>query len=251
MKPTIVTLIILILVPGCTSTKLKTSTVSQAGTLTELQYQQVLNNLAMFCTNPELLPSLVNLNDGSAQIADLGSASYLGDWHRAFASHPTILGSRTVVEQWGMSPVDDDTELDLLRIAFRRAVGIDESLQDHKELANDIAHELIKQLPEVDDYRGSIVGQFEDFKNTERSKLLNSQENAPENFLDVKAILSTIYAIPSGEGDKFSLTRNFARYTISSVDEKIIYDNELIKYIHIYAYYMHIACYKHREYHII
>ncbi len=36
---------------------------------------------------------------------------------------PQLFGSRTVVVQWGMSPVIDATELRLLRIAYRRAHG--------------------------------------------------------------------------------------------------------------------------------
>ena len=221
---------------GCTTAKLRTSTASQAGSLAELQYQQVLNNLAMFCSNPEIVPSLVNLRDGSAQIADVGSASYLGDWHRAFGSHPTLLGSRTVVEQWGMSPVTDDNEVQLLQLAYRRAAGIDETLQDNLDLANDLAHELVKQIPEVDDYRGSIVNQFEDFKNQYRNGHLNPRVANPLNLtnLDIKPLLEYVYV--SSHDDK-SLPRQFENTCLSTVDYKIIYDNELVRYLNVHGAY--------------
>ena len=101
----------------------------------------------MFCSNPDALPSLANLRDGSAQIADLGSASYLGDWHRAFASHPGFLGSRTVVEQWSMSPVVDDTVLELLQLALPSypAVGIDESLEQKRDSSRTTSHNELGQ----------------------------------------------------------------------------------------------------------
>jgi hypothetical protein len=156
--------------PGCANIQLRRSTVNQASTLTDLQYQQVLNNLAMFCANPSALPWHINLRDGSAQVVDSGSASVLLDWHRAIVSHPTLMGSRTVVEQWGMSPVTDDIELKLLRIAYRRAIGFDESLEDdEREFANDLAHELKKQTPDLDDFRGDIDKAYEEKKNKVRA----------------------------------------------------------------------------------
>ncbi len=147
------------LAPGCTSARLERSTVAQAGTLTDIQYQQVLDNLAMFCKNPGALPWHVNISDGSAQIADLGSAQVMLDWHRAVTTHPLLLGSRTVVEQWGMNPVTDDTELKVLRIAYRRAVGFDESLsgENHDNgPADELAHELKKQTQDLDEFTDEI-----------------------------------------------------------------------------------------------
>jgi hypothetical protein len=235
---------------GCTSDKLKRTTVNQGRTLTEIQYAQVLTNLAMFCSSSEFVPSFVNLNDGSCQIADLGSAQYLGDWHKAIKSQPSILGSRTVVEQWGMTPVTDDNELQVLQIAFRRAVGIDESLEDHRDLANDIAHELVNQLPDVDDYRGTILNQFEDFKNEERRR---SDAQRARNFLGMTAdpmgrVLSFMYPVSSTLSH--SLYDDFSDQTISSVDYKIIYDNEFLRYLNVWGSYADIVTYNHRYFYV-
>jgi hypothetical protein len=155
----IITLMCVASETGCTSARLERSTVAQAGTLTDIQYQLVLDNLAMFCKNPGALPWHVNMRDGSAQIADLGSAQVLLDWHRAVTTHPQILGSRTVVEQWGMSPVTNDVELKVLRVAYRRAVGIEDSLSGEdnaNDLADELAHQLKKQTQDLDEFTDEI-----------------------------------------------------------------------------------------------
>jgi hypothetical protein len=230
---------------GCTSDKLKRSTVNQGGTLAEINYAQVLTNLAMFCSNSEFVPSLVTLRDGSCQIADVGSAQYMGDWHKAFKSQPSILGSRTVVEQWGMSPVTDDNELQLLQIAYRRAIGIDESLEEHRDLANDIAHELVRQLPDVDDYRGTIVNHFEDFKNEERAR---TDKRARINNDPIGRILSYMYPVASDP--PHSLADDFSDQTISSVDNKIVYDNEFLRYLSVWGNYKEIVRYNKRYFYL-
>jgi hypothetical protein len=234
---------------GCTADKLKVSTISQGRTLTEIQYAQVLNNVAMFCSNPDTTPAFLNMTDGSCQIADLGSVYYLGDWHRAFSSHPDILGSRTVVQQWGMNPVTDDNELQLLQLAFRRAVGIDESLEQHKDLANDVAHKLVEQLPDVDDFRGAVVNQYEDFKNKERHDRL--QDPSIKKNLSIwqpATIVPLLY--PSSRMPTHSLTQDFQEETISSVDNKIIYDNEFVRYLNTWGVYRDIVSYEGRDYYI-
>jgi hypothetical protein len=205
-------LTILLIMSGCTSIRLKQSTINQAGTLAALQHQQVLNNLAMFLANPEALPSLVNLKDGSAQIADVGSAQYMGDWHRAFKSQPTLLGSRTVVEQWGMTPIVNDIEVQILKLAYRRAAGFNVSLENDRDLTNDLAHELVKQTPDIDDFRGSIANHYENFRNGQRVPFIN-------------------YFFPSVDIDRFY------DETISVVDEQIVWEEEAIALMNIYGKY--------------
>ena len=165
-----------------------------------------------FCANSEALPSLVGLKDGSAQIADVGSAQYMGDWHRAFKSQPTLLGSRTVVEQWSMRPIVDDIEVQILKIAYRRAAGFAESLENDRDLANDLAHELVKQTPDVDDFRGSIANHYENFKNRERRSLMN--------FIFPVVDINT-----------------FLDETLSVIDEQIVWDEEAIGLMNIYGEY--------------
>jgi hypothetical protein len=146
--------LLVIALPGCTSLRLQHSIASQATTLTDLYYQQVLNNLAMFSVNPYLLPSHVRVRDGSAQIQDSGSLSAAGGFgwtqgSRVATGAPAVAGSRTIVEQWGISPVTEDIELRVLQVAYQRALGMP-VLMD-LDLLNDLARGLSKQTAETGD----------------------------------------------------------------------------------------------------
>jgi hypothetical protein len=148
--PIIVALAISML-PGCTAARLRQRTVNQASTLPELQYQQVLNNLALFATNPAALPWHVNLREGTTQVTDSLSGGAALDTGPPVTWFPQLLGSRTAVAQWGMSPVIEPVELRLLRIAYRRAHGSPE--MPSAEFLDELAHELKDQLPLNPDLR--------------------------------------------------------------------------------------------------
>ncbi len=149
MSRTLAGILALLLLSGCTNLQLKRSTLDQASTLTDLQYRQVLSNLAMFSKNAEALPFHINLKDGSAQIADTGSLGVLGGFGRSMgylsSGSPSISGSRTVVDQWSMVPVTNDVELELLRMAYHDAFGAGKTLADDEDFANELGHELAKQ----------------------------------------------------------------------------------------------------------
>lgn len=91
------------------------------------------------------------MREGTTQITDSGSAGSLVDLGPPAVTQPQAFGSRTVVGQWGMSPVIDATELRLLRIAYRRASGSGE--MPDAELLNRLAHELKDQMPANSDMR--------------------------------------------------------------------------------------------------
>jgi hypothetical protein len=141
--------------PGCAYRRLELNTVKQAQTVVDLEYRQILDNLAMFCLNPTALPSLVTLKTGASQVGDTGTVGLLGvsglatgnggsgSWG-TFGASPTITGSRTIVDQWGSSPITDDNNLLLLRKAFRCALGYKDLLDDDD--ANDLAHDLNPQI---------------------------------------------------------------------------------------------------------
>jgi len=126
---------------GCTSTQLRHNTAGQVGTLTELQHQIVLNNLAAFSCNPDTIPFHANMTYGATQVADTGSAAieYLNRLSVALGL------SRSVVDQWSMTPVTDEITLRLLRIAYRRSLGFPEDLYT-EDLANRVAHRLKGQI---------------------------------------------------------------------------------------------------------
>jgi hypothetical protein len=70
------------LLGGCqTHLILRDDAVKWSNTLSDLNYQQVLNNVAMFVHNPSALPSLVAVTAGTASVND----------QRATAAMPTML----------------------------------------------------------------------------------------------------------------------------------------------------------------
>jgi hypothetical protein len=144
MQLRLLIIVMLLAATGCTAGRLRQRTINQGATLPELQYEQVLGNLALFATNPAALPWHVNVREGTTQITDSASAGALVDLGPPAVTQPQIFGSRTAVAQWGMSPVIDTLELRLLRIAYRRAHGIDE--MPSSDLLEELAHELKEQI---------------------------------------------------------------------------------------------------------
>jgi hypothetical protein len=132
---------------GCANVQLKLSTVRSASTLTDLQYQQVLDNLAMYCKDPTALPWHVNLQNGAVQVADAGSIGTIAqtDLSHAFTWSPYFIGSRSIVTQWSTVPVTDDTTLRLLRQAYQIAVSYRAERDLDPDLATDLAHTLKNQ----------------------------------------------------------------------------------------------------------
>jgi hypothetical protein len=152
---------------GCTTGRLRQRTINQGSTLPELQYQQVLNNLALFAVNPASLPWHVNLREGTTQITDSVTAGSLVDLGPPAVTQPQIFGSRTAVAQWGMSPVIDAIELRLLRIAYRRAHGLDE--MPDPEFLDELAQELKDQLATNSDLRDESELFFERMSQVSKS----------------------------------------------------------------------------------
>ncbi len=136
---------------GCTAVRLGQRTMRQASTLPDLQYQQVLDNLARFVDDPAALPWHVNFREGTTQITDSASAGAAVDLGPPSNTLPQLFGSRTVVVQWGMTPVIEHTALRLLRMAYRRAIGLSE--MPGPEFLSELAHELKNQFPSNADQR--------------------------------------------------------------------------------------------------
>jgi hypothetical protein len=143
MKTLNVALSISILFSGCTASRLRDSTIRQARTLTDLQYQQVLDNVAAFTANPDILPWHVNLKNGVSQVQDTGQASLNFFLQGQSMPQVNLNGSRSIVEQWSNVPLTDDTMLKLLQAAYQNAVGIPHFLS--QEEADELAHDLSYQ----------------------------------------------------------------------------------------------------------
>src|SRR6516162_2824486 len=152
---------------GCTSSRLRQRTINQGSTLPELQYQQVLDNLALFATHPGSLPWHVNVREGTTQLTDSLSGGAALDIGPPVTWFPQLIGSRTAVAQWGMSPVIDATELRLLRISYRRAYGASD--MPSPEFLDELAQELKDQFASNADLRNESELFYEFQSNASRS----------------------------------------------------------------------------------
>jgi hypothetical protein len=121
---------------GCqTHLALRDDAVNMSTTLTDLNYQQTLNNVALFVHNPAALPSVVAFTTGTASVGDQkgynGNANYaptLTFNQQGGGALPilTLLFNpsvqRQVTENWTMVPITDTDHLRRLRCAFQLLV---------------------------------------------------------------------------------------------------------------------------------
>ncbi len=143
---------------GCTNTQLRITTINQGSTLSDIQYQIVLRNLATFAANPSAIPWHVSVTAGTAQVADAATAHsaflaqftpiFSGGW---FQWDPGATGSRTIVQQWSTNPIVHTDALKVLQMAYRRAFGFQE--MPDKKLLDDVAHDIKKQIVLTEDLR--------------------------------------------------------------------------------------------------
>jgi hypothetical protein len=136
--------ILILCAPGCTADRLRRSAVDQASTMTDFQYQQVLNNIALLANDPNALPWHLTIKSGTSQVSDTGTAGLAPGIVILNNSEPFLTGTRSVVDQWGTAPVTDDTALRLIRNAYQRALGINAQLS--RADINDLAHALSAQI---------------------------------------------------------------------------------------------------------
>ena len=68
MRAPIALFAVLVFSSGCTHTALERRTVNQASTMADLQFHQVLDNLAMFACNPDALAWHLKLAGGTIQV---------------------------------------------------------------------------------------------------------------------------------------------------------------------------------------
>jgi hypothetical protein len=185
----------------------------------------------MLSLDPDALPSHVNLRDGSAQIQDNGSIL-------SPSNLPTVSASRTVVEQWSLIPVADDTTLRVLMVAYRRALGFQE--MPDIDLANDLAHDLCRQISNSD-YIGlrsdpsinlALLNGAKIFDGLDKTTL----EVAPiEEFLITKESRAEYYKksfeILAPRLSRLNVLANaLSQLTIDSNDEVLVHKDEIESY---------------------
>jgi hypothetical protein len=105
---------------GCTSMQLQYSTLAQGRTLTDLQYQIVLDNVAMFRQAPGSLPWHLKIESGTVTINDTVNPSF--SYTGPVVSRTYILGgARIWQEGWTVVPVVNSEELSALKHIYEWA----------------------------------------------------------------------------------------------------------------------------------
>src|SRR5262249_12845382 len=136
MRTWIPLLATLLATSGCqTHLALRDNTLRTAGTLTDLNYQQVLDNVALIVAHPSAMPSVAVINSGTVTVADQktvnASTTYVPTetFSQQAGSGLPILsllfnpsGSRNVTENWSLTPVTDIDNLRRIRCAFQLVV---------------------------------------------------------------------------------------------------------------------------------
>jgi hypothetical protein len=122
---------------GCrTHLALRDSTLLTTGTLADLNYRQVLDNVARFEKSPGVMPSFAVINAGTVNVADQKSVSANATYAptltfaQQIGSGLPILslllnpsGSRNTSENWSLAPVTDIDNLRRIRCAYQLLVG--------------------------------------------------------------------------------------------------------------------------------
>jgi hypothetical protein len=120
---------------GCTHIALRNDTVRTTNTLTDLQFQQVLDNVARFQDNPDTVPSFAVATAGTVSVNDQTGAGVSPTYsptltftQQGGGALPILsllfpfTASRAVTENWSLTPITDADNLRRLRCAYRLLV---------------------------------------------------------------------------------------------------------------------------------
>jgi hypothetical protein len=120
---------------GCTHFALQKDTVRTTNTLADLQFQQVLDNVARFQHDPDTVPSFAVTTAGTVSILDTAGAGVSPTYsptltfqQQGGGALPILsllfpfTASRAVTENWSLTPITDADNLRRLRCAYRLLV---------------------------------------------------------------------------------------------------------------------------------
>ena len=116
--------IMLLLASGCMHQQLQFIAGRTANTLPDLQYQQVMDNLAMIAANPGFLPYLAVAGQGSIQVTDGGTSSLsLNLAPKTWTSGIFGLGaSRNITGTWSLGTITSPEKIRGMQTAYQQAV---------------------------------------------------------------------------------------------------------------------------------
>jgi hypothetical protein len=118
VKALIPILLVALGVPACTSYQLQRSTLAQGRTWTEIEYEMVLDNIAMFRQAPGSLPWHITITQGSSAVTDTVTPNFNYSWP-TIAHTFGITGSHNLQDNWTLVPLSDDGKLGRLQRIYQ------------------------------------------------------------------------------------------------------------------------------------
>ena len=115
---------LVLVLAGCTHVQLAASTSRAAGTVMEIQYQMVMDNLARMARYPATLPSQIRIKDGTVQVSDELGLYQLEVSGTASGTFGGPRAERTVSEQWGADAICDPLAVKQLQDVYRAAMRL-------------------------------------------------------------------------------------------------------------------------------
>ena len=113
------------LASGCMSQQLRYSTGQTVSALPDLQYQQVIDNLAKCAWNPRVLPYLAVVGQGSVQVTDNGSSLLgLNSPSKLLAPASLSIGAtRNVTGTWSLGTITSPEKIRSMQAVYLRAIA--------------------------------------------------------------------------------------------------------------------------------
>jgi hypothetical protein len=113
----------IVALPGCMHDQMRYTARRTTRNLPELQYQQIVDNLARIAANPGYLPYLAVVGQGAVQVTDSGSGSLeLSMAPHLFTSALANLGlSRNVTGTWSAGTITSPEKIRQMQLAYRQA----------------------------------------------------------------------------------------------------------------------------------
>ena len=109
---------------GCTHLQLQANTTRQAKTVSSIYEEQVLDNLAMFVSDPYATPFFAVPGQGTNAVNDSAGISAGTGFAARFWKNLSLSGSRGYQQNWVLNPVVAPNRLLLMQCAYQRAVGL-------------------------------------------------------------------------------------------------------------------------------
>lgn len=125
---------------------LRERTVGQARTITDLYYQEIMDNIAMHAANPEALPYFSYPGTGGNSVQRTIAGFYQPAWNLvnyatlgAATAYHYLFNQQTAqvnpssqnIETWNTQPTSDPDKIQLMKFAYEKAFGVIEPGHDN------------------------------------------------------------------------------------------------------------------------